>query len=293
MLRLLRLALVAAVLCGGVAAAPSDSLAEPTTTGDTDTQAALDALRGLTPSGQAAVVEEMNRLRHAGELAPEQVTLLAGIVESSPWTAQHRRQVGYLLALLGADAKTALERLTAASEETTRSIAADALKLHTLATQVSAPEPKRREAALQELAEFAQSDRDAKDHAVEVFAAAYTRNDEPRRDVRVAALRALLKCGEAAAPALVKSLENPDPFFYQYSRAGLLAMGPAAKEEMIRGLEHRDPLVRQRLVYILVDAGINEEAAAAIEPLTKDRDNVVRKAATRALANYRARATRK
>jgi HEAT repeat protein len=215
-----------------------------------------------------------------------------GIVESSPWTVSHRRAVGYLLARLGDDAGPALDRLAASSDESVRAIGADALQLHTLIVQLSAADPLRREAALQELTRLVESHPEIINHAVELFATAYTRNEERRRDVRIVAVRGLARCGKPAAAALVKSLENPDPFFYQYTRAALVAMRPGGRDEMLRGLEHRDPLVRQRLIYILVDVGLDNEIAAAIEPLVNDRDDVVRKAATRALATYRARLSR-
>jgi hypothetical protein len=63
--------------------------------------------------------------------------------------------------------------------------------------------------------------------------------------------------------------------------------GPRAA--LLAGLNHREPLVRQRVIYTFLELGIDEESAAAIKPLENDRDELVRKAAARAMSAWKLR----
>src|SRR5688500_16789138 len=107
--RILFAAVIAWCACANAFA---DGAAESSGKYDADTQAALASLRPLTPQEQDAAIAEMRRSLRAGELGARQVPLLAGLIEDSPWTAEHRRQVAYLLAALGEKAKPTLERLS-------------------------------------------------------------------------------------------------------------------------------------------------------------------------------------
>jgi HEAT repeat protein len=254
---------------------------------DSDTQAALDVLRKLTPQGQATALAGMEESRRDGELGRAQVTLLARLVDESAWTVAHRREVAFLLALLEDGAKGALNNLAARGDATAQQIARDALEFRRLVERFVAPQLSEREAACEDLAAFAEKHPESVTSVIAALATAYTRPQEPRRDIRVVALRALLRFGDRAAPALVETYVQPEPFYFQHTKAAFKSLDDKARESLLAGLNHRDPLVRQRVIYTLAELRLDAEAAAAIEPLQKDRDDLVRKAAVRVLADYR------
>jgi HEAT repeat protein len=59
------------------------------------------------------------------------------------------------------------------------------------------------------------------------------------------------------------------------------------------GLNHREAIVRQRSIYTLLEIGIDQEIAAALAPLRNDREELVRKAAVRALSEFEAHRERR
>jgi hypothetical protein len=276
-----------ALLAVGIAAPLA--LAQSTGQLDADTQAALGVLRDLTPQGQAAALAGIDESRREGELGQPQIALLAALVEEPAWTLPHRRQTAFLLALLGKGADAALDQLVAQGNGATQQAARDALKLHKLVAQTTSPEINERDAALQELANFAENHAESSTCVISALAGVYAGKNEPRIDIRIAALRALVRFGEGAAPALVESFANPDPFYYQHTKAALKSMRNGPRAALLAGLNHREPLVRQRVIYTFLELGIDEESAAAIKPLENDRDELVRKAAARAMSAWKLR----
>lgn len=270
-------------------AAPGVAFAEPSSRLDSETETALAALRDLTPHEQESALAEMRRARRAGQMGATQIPLVAGLIQDSPWSVAHRRRLAFLLAALGEKAKPTLEHLASSPDETVQSAARDGLQFQALVAPLASPQAEARLAALRGLPEFAAAHREAAELTLELLGDAYGRKDETRRDVRLTALRSLMRFGEPAAAELVRSLENPDPFYYEYGQAALRAMGAAANDAILEGLQHRSPLVRQRAIHLLLETGIDDDVAAAIQPLVNDRDELVRKAAARAIAAHRAR----
>lgn len=273
--------------CAAASMACSIGGAESPVANDPETAAALAELRDLTPSAQAAVLVEMERSHRAGQMGAAQIPLLAGLITDAAWTRTHRRQVAFLLALQGEPARKTLDSLSFSADGETRDAAIEALRFLSLADRTRAADVVRRRSAVAELTAYAAADPAAAEGAIVTLSAAYTRTHEPHFDVRVAALRGLTRFGGRAAPAIVQSLENVHPAFLQYSSAALQAIGDDAENALLDGLRHRDPLVRQRSILVLVEMGLDEEAADAIKPLQNDGEALVQKAASQALADYR------
>jgi hypothetical protein len=262
---------------------------QPETALDADTETALRLLGNLTPQGQSAVLAGIESSSRDKELGQRQVPLLAGLVEEPAWTTAHRRRVAFLLALQGESSQGALERLASQDNPAVREAARDALELHGVLARSRSAVIKEREAAISDLAAIAEKHPESAAAVIIALAAAYTRQEEQRYDIRGAALRALLRFGDRAAPALVESFENRDPYFYQHTKAALLSIREHARPALLAGLEHRDPYVRQRVIYTLLEAGMDDEAASAMTPLQSDRSELVRDAAREAIGFYRAR----
>jgi HEAT repeat protein len=282
----LRLFVLPAILWACLTATPA--LAQSLEPLDADTQAALGVLRDLTPQGQATALAGMEKSLGDGELGPPQIPLLAALVETPAWTVAHRRKTAFVLAMLGDGAKPALERLASSENAAAQQMARDALALYVLIGKTQSPDFNDRQDALEGLVALAEAHPESADCVIAALAKAYTRKEESRREIRVAALATLVRFGEKAAPVLVESFSQSDPFFFQHTKAALRRLQERARGALLGGLNHREPLVRQRSIYTLLEIGIDQETAAALAPLRNDRDEFVRKGAVRALAAFEA-----
>lgn len=262
------------------------TFASPPLAGDRDTAAALATLQGLSPQRQAAVVDALEQACDLHEIGQTQIPLLSKLVEEASWTLNHRQQVAFVLAALGAPGADALDGLSRSEQDDVRAISINALRWRALAERMRSPDPRVREHTVREILAYVAEHPAAAQRAVAALTDAYTRDEETRAEVRVEAVRGLVRLAPRSVPALVQTLRRPDPFFFQYTRGALAAIGPSVRASLRDRLRDRDPLVRQRVIYVLAEFEIDDETADAIRRLENDADPSVRKAAARVLAAF-------
>ncbi|MFJ9902557.1 HEAT repeat domain-containing protein [Streptomyces sp. NPDC101152] len=104
------------------------------------------------------------------------------------------------------------------------------------------------------------------------------------RDVRLAAARALGRCGEPeAVPHLLESLHGPRRLPPGVISMALVSLGPEAQRSVAAGLEHREPLVRAVAIEVLGATGAVSLTSRIARAQHEDPSVEVRIKAARAL----------